>query len=950
MAQEFAVGINETPDGLIAHLNAKPSGKSNSYAAICPAHDDHNPSLTFVVANNSKWVWMQCRAGCSFDDVREALPPGFRSIVRQSGDFASPVVAKTTKTPKNKRTIGIPVATYDYQDADGNIIYQSVRKDPKGFYQQQPDGNGGWIKSMVGVTPTIYHLPEVLAAANAGEIIYVAEGEKDVDSLRSVGVVATCNSGGAGKFRREFADHFTGAKEVVVVADRDKPGMNHALQVSSFMTALSIPVRVVRAVEGKDFSDHLAAGFGVEDLVPVLDSELPTLSPPSLIAVDAGVFTTSVPEAISSMAGNAIISGKMTHVVIGGRRHGLHLTKMSQDISGQETETTEQITDWVAWRPEVITRLRINDRCQPESVGVEEYTVEVVTSTGRRYSRDGFTAKESTSARDVIDATNAGVELPILRAHQAMADNMLRTLGHDEQRTVASYTSIGWCYPDGITPVYLCPNGSISPDGVTDEYTVGTPAGSDTAGRGTAMRRTGFSNADVPVDEAIDTIRLFCEIAPTHPEIAIALLGLVFSTPLRLTSRAVVVLTGETDSGKTLLSSAVQSFFSEIAIGGKDTSSLYIPQSSSVGAAGVMAWYRDGLAVCDDYRRTDDDKNANSRMADVMSAIVQAAYGAAPGAKSTQTGGMRGSRDQAASALITAEVSADQTAIRNRSITVLLGRADQVTERGGPLDAFKLSAQKGAARSLMAHYLTYLARRAAAKPNGLALLAKTMQKRAYSHLTQLDGQRNAETVAALATGWEIFREFAVDAGIEAFLPSKTMVQRTLRALAASNAESAIESDPGRRVLAQMSAMLAGNCGHLLSCSDDRPVIDGYSPGWVRTEISSGLHGETERWDRTGSMLGIVSEDQSAILVGKTGIQAAMQAAHLDGLTLKQVCDAVARSAVPGSKPGERCPSSLGIPRRPAGFVLPVELFGLGSVVDAPWVPELDPEEPIYEDF
>ena len=942
--------INHTPEGLIAHLNAKRSGDSNLYAAICPAHDDHSPSLTFVVAKNGKWVWLQCRAGCSFDGVREALPPGFRSIVRESGESTSPAVAKTTTTPKKKRTFGTPVDTYDYQDANGNIIYQSVRTDPKGFYQRRPDGNGRWINGMTGVTSTIYHLPEVLAAAKAGEIIYVAEGEKDVDSLRSVGVVATCNSAGAGKFRCEFADHFIGAKEVVVVADRDDPGMKHAQQVSTFMAALSIPVRVVRAVEGKDFSDHLAAGFGVDDLVPVLDSELPTLPPPSPNAVDADTITTSVAEAIASMAGNIILSGKMTHVVIGGRNHGLQLTTSSQDLLGQLTEITEQITDWVAWRSEVKKRLRINDRCLPESVGAEEYTVEVVTSNGRRYSRPGFTAKESTSARDIIDATNAGVELPISRAHQAMADNMLRTLGHDEQRIVASYTSIGWCYPDGETPVYLCPNGSVSPDGVTDEYTVGPPAGSDAAGLGSAMRRTGFSNADVPVKEAADAIRLFCEIAPDRPEIAIALLGLVFSTPLRLTSRAVVVLTGETDSGKTLLSSAVQSFLCDVAVGGKDASSLYIPQSSPIGAAGVMAWYRDGLAVCDDYRRTDDDKNANARMAEVMAVVVQSAYGAAPGAKATQTGGMRGSRDQAASALITAEVSADQAAIRNRSITLLLERADQVTARGGPLDAFKSSAQTGAARSIMAHFITYLARRAAAKPHGLERLAKTMQKRAYSHLTHLDGQRNAETVAILSIGWEMFREFAEYAGIETFLPSKTTVDRALRALVTSNAESATESDPGRRVLAQMSAMLAGNMGHILSCTpDERPEIGGYSPGWIKS-VTSNQNGDNERWERKGPMIGILSEDQSMIVVGKTGIQAAMYAAHLDGLTPKQVCDAVARLAVPGSTPGERCPSSLGIARRPAGYVLPVELLGLGSVVDTPVAPEVTPDEPVYEDF
>lgn len=664
-------------------------------------------------------------------------------------------------------------------------------------------------------------------------------------------------------------------------------------------------------------------------------------------------ITASVPEAITARSGNYISVGKSTYAVIGGRKHGLWLTKEIEDIPGKSQTVHEQITDWIAWRPEVIKQLRINDRCQPEpvgQVGAERYTVEVVTKGGKRYPRSGFTVEKSTSARDVIDATNAGVELPISLAHRGMADNMLRTLGHADQRTIASYTSIGWCYPDGKTPVYLCPYGSISPDGVTDEYSVGPPDGSDMTGLGTAMKRTGFTGANMPIDEAAEAVRLFCEIAPSKPEIAIALLGLVWSAVLRLATRGVVVVTGETDSGKSLLSSAVQSFFTDVPIGAKDAPSLYIPTSSKTGAEGVMAWYRDGLAVCDDYRRADDDRNANAKMAEVLSSLVQSGYGASPGAKATQTGGMRGSRDQAASVLITAEVSADQAAIRNRSITLPVGRADEVTKRGGPLDVFKTVAQVGAPRSLMAHYLMYLARRAAAKPDGLNLLAKSARRRADSHYDRLPGKRNAETVAVLATGWELFREFAEDTGIESFLPSEAKVDRALRDLASLNADSAAETDPGRKVLTQMSDMIAGNCGHLLSCSGERPTVDGYSPGWVQT-ISSGTNSETVRWDPTGPLLGYISADQTKVLVVKSGIQDAMRTARLDGLTHPQVYDAVARLSVPmGIKAGTRCPPSLGIERRPEGFVVDISWFGLDSVAEAKEPPEPKEDEPDDEYF
>jgi len=43
---------------------------------------------------------------------------------------------------ENKRKI---VATYDYTDESGNLLFQVVRYDPKDFRQRRPDGKGGWI-------------------------------------------------------------------------------------------------------------------------------------------------------------------------------------------------------------------------------------------------------------------------------------------------------------------------------------------------------------------------------------------------------------------------------------------------------------------------------------------------------------------------------------------------------------------------------------------------------------------------------------------------------------------------------------------------------------------------------------------------------------------------------------------------------------------------------------
>ena len=55
--------------------------------------------------------------------------------------------------PWNGNAKGAPkgktiVATYDYTNEAGELLFQVVRYTPKGFRQRRPDGNGGWIWSL----------------------------------------------------------------------------------------------------------------------------------------------------------------------------------------------------------------------------------------------------------------------------------------------------------------------------------------------------------------------------------------------------------------------------------------------------------------------------------------------------------------------------------------------------------------------------------------------------------------------------------------------------------------------------------------------------------------------------------------------------------------------------------------------------------------------------------
>ena len=160
------------------------------------------------------------------------------------------------------------VAEYDYRDEEGRLRYQVVRFHPKTFRQRRPEPGGGWNWKLDGARPLLYRLPELIQAVAAGDTIYVVEGEKDADRLCSAGVMATCNSGGAGKWLSSFSGYFQNAR-VVIVRDKDKPGTEHAREVFRQLRPVASDIRVVEARTGKDASDHLDAKHTLAELVPV---------------------------------------------------------------------------------------------------------------------------------------------------------------------------------------------------------------------------------------------------------------------------------------------------------------------------------------------------------------------------------------------------------------------------------------------------------------------------------------------------------------------------------------------------------------------------------------------------------------------------------------------------------------------------------------------------------
>ncbi|HDY87363.1 MAG TPA: hypothetical protein ENH82_04505 [bacterium] len=226
---------------------------STGFMSRCPSHKDRNNSLSISKGDDDR-VLLKCHASCATEDVVSALGLSMSDLFSDNG------------SRKQKSTI---VATYDYKDEKGKLLYQVVRYDPKKYSQRRPDGHGGFIWDLKGVQRVLYRLPELIEAVKNEQTILIPEGEADVDRLVKLGLHATTCSGGAGKWRNHYNEYLKGAK-VVILPDADDPGRRHAEYIakSLYGTAQSIRILELPGLKNKqDVSDWLRCGGTKEKLI-----------------------------------------------------------------------------------------------------------------------------------------------------------------------------------------------------------------------------------------------------------------------------------------------------------------------------------------------------------------------------------------------------------------------------------------------------------------------------------------------------------------------------------------------------------------------------------------------------------------------------------------------------------------------------------------------------------
>lgn len=288
---DFYDPVQAVLEALHANGNRTDHRGGGHYMAQCPAHPDRTPSLS-VSRGNEGQVLLNCFAGCSTGDVIAEL--GMSAAAMFAGyepSSASITPLHTLRAWKPEQEKAAPpkerthrlekVCHYDYVWPDASPCARVVKFDRfdtetgehlgKTFTQQRWTGET-YLNRIGDLRMPVYRADIVSAAVTLKMPIYICEGEKDVDAAVSAfKIVATTNPGGAGKWREHHTEQLAGAVEVIIISDNDRPGRDHAEQVRAALEPVVGTVTVKAAVKGKDLSDHIAAGYSLDDLVDPFD-------------------------------------------------------------------------------------------------------------------------------------------------------------------------------------------------------------------------------------------------------------------------------------------------------------------------------------------------------------------------------------------------------------------------------------------------------------------------------------------------------------------------------------------------------------------------------------------------------------------------------------------------------------------------------------------------------
>ena len=573
---------------------------SGEYTAKCPAHQDRTASLTVTAKNSPKdgkeRIYLCCHAGCENSAVMQALGITAKDLVvkpdetkpagKKSGKGKRPAavardpstsVGMTASPETGEAVNGLvvhqavepvkeakdelvpdwehPDRVYSYTDENGQELFQVVRlhykdgKPGKTFRQRVHDPKNpkankqGYVNSVPAEIRdvTLYRLPNVIKAIAEGRPVFVVEGEKDVETLERLGHCATCNPGGAGKWREGYSRRLTGA-DVIILPDNDSKGNDYTGQNHAYDVALKLRgiAKRIRLVDIKEACPELPEKGDISDMVQIMGDVEAMDALARQVAATRDFDPETVPFWLTPMEQAEKLYGAVKGY---GVENGAICT-----VNGNETKA---LCDFV-----VLPRMELE---KDDGVNVSKYFVlDGWSSGGRKLPRVSVKAGELEGMNWVTEKWGFDASLTPGSTTKGKVAWAVKKVGQMTAKRVTEYNHTGWRKIGGKW-CYLYHGGAVGMDGITVD--MGDALKNYRLDGGGAQ---GFDQIPF-ADAAKESLRIQDVM---KEEIGIALLGTIYLAPLRewmsqtdVVPAFALFLYGESGTHKTTAAALAMSHF-----------------------------------------------------------------------------------------------------------------------------------------------------------------------------------------------------------------------------------------------------------------------------------------------------------------------------------------------------------------------------------------------------
>ena len=571
---------------------------SGEYTAKCPAHQDRTASLTATVKASPKdgkeKIYLCCHAGCTGTAIMAALGISAKDLIvnpdqggRSSGSAAKPqrkpagaakpqrgqaagsgstetvggitvhTVPAPAEEPKDelKPDWAHPDRVYSYTDENGAELFQVVRlhyldgKPGKTFRQRVHDpknpkaNRDGFVNSVPAEIrdTTLYRLPNVIRAIAEGKPVYVVEGEKDVETLERLGHVATCNPGGAGKWREGYSRRLAGA-DVIILPDNDSKGNDYTGQNHAYDVAIKLRnlAKRVRLVDIKEACPELPEKGDISDMVQLMGDVEAMDALARQVAATRDFDPNAVPFWLTPMEQAEKLYGAV-------KGYGVSNGAICQETGNE----TKPLCDFV-----VLPRMELE---KDDGVNVSKHFVlDGWSSTGRKLPRVVIRASDLENMNWVTEKWGFDASLTPGSTTKGKVAWAIKKVGQLTAKRVTEYNHTGWRKIGGKW-CYLYHGGAIGQEGITVDM-------------GDALKCYRLDGGGVPGFDEItfpDAAKTSLQLQQVmSEEIGIALLGTIYLAPLRewmgstdIVPAFALFLYGESGTHKTTAAALAMSHF-----------------------------------------------------------------------------------------------------------------------------------------------------------------------------------------------------------------------------------------------------------------------------------------------------------------------------------------------------------------------------------------------------